>query len=476
MISTCECVSLGHPDRTADAITSYILDKYLEKDPNTRYAVECQIKDQFVTLGGEITSNAGYSHDQICGFVKDAVRRIGYTSEYASNWPACATLNADKIQCTINISRQSPDIAQGVNRQGWGDQGVFAGMAVNKKSQDYMPLDRYYSHKICDTLYKCALSGEIEIGLDIKTQVTMDENFVCEVIVAAPVKPGENTMLIKKRITDKICNIIPVGCGPDSIIFNGTGSYVIHSSYGDCGTTGRKLAVDFYGLNCPIGGGAPWSKDGTKADVALNLYARYLAKAYAKNFNLPIVFTKLSCCIGKPDVTCIYFDDKGNQVDGFSTQILPKELINLLQLNKPIYFDMCKNGLFFKADKVAEDLIFSSIEELIKMKLFEQLTHTKKRNEEMKQEKVLAFKPIVTKKEAQKNLTAALVVCKERKGSFVSITKLNACFGMKGKGGETANKAVKLLGLTPVVKGKSRFLTKEDARKVIDFVYANKAK
>lgn len=254
MVSTCEQVSIGHPDKTADAITSAVLDAYLARDPRTRYAVECQIKDQNVVLAGEVTSDVELPTLEIVKTVTDAIDRIGYNHEYASRWPAGSTLDSSKVQVMQFISKQSPDIAQGVDVDGWGDQGVFAGMATNDAFHGYMPLDLWYSRWICNRLYTQALIGKIPIGLDIKTQVSMDENFVTEVVVAAPMMP-EDRMFAESCIRAAIAGIIPYGCGPDRVIINGTGSYVIHSSIGDCGTTGRKLAVDFYGLNCPIGGG-----------------------------------------------------------------------------------------------------------------------------------------------------------------------------------------------------------------------------
>lgn len=353
MVSTCEQVSLGHPDKTADAITSAVLDAYLEKDPMTRYAVECQIKDQNVVLAGEVTSKANLSTVDIVKTVVEAIDRIGYNREYARRWPNGATLDSSRVQVMQFISQQSPDIAQGVNADGWGDQGVFAGMATNDALHNYMPLDFWYAREICSRLYNQALIGKIPIGLDIKTQVSMDENFVTEVIVAAPMMPSNKT-LADSCIRAVIRDVIPSGCGPDSVIINGTGAYVVHSSVGDCGTTGRKLAVDFYGLNCPIGGGAPWSKDGTKADVALNLATRFLAvEAIKANPGLKKAFVKCSCCIGRPEVRVALFDENNKQIDERCEKMFPSNIIEKFSLRKPIFFDLCRDGLFSKVDSIA---------------------------------------------------------------------------------------------------------------------------
>ena len=121
MYRTSEYVSLAHPDKVADYLSCFILDRFLEKDPMTRYALEVMIKDNHVTLGGEITSTAQYSPEDIAAFVRIAVNQIGYTSAYQQIWGKENTICGDNIEVTQHISRQSPDIAQGVNNSGWGD-------------------------------------------------------------------------------------------------------------------------------------------------------------------------------------------------------------------------------------------------------------------------------------------------------------------------------------------------------------------
>lgn len=122
MLKTSEWVSTGHPDKMADFISSYLLDRYLEKDPMTRYAVEVQIKGLWVTLGGEVTSKANFTGEDIAAFVRAAVNQIGYTSVYQKRWGKENTICGDDIVVTPHISLQSADIAQGVNNDGWGDQ------------------------------------------------------------------------------------------------------------------------------------------------------------------------------------------------------------------------------------------------------------------------------------------------------------------------------------------------------------------
>lgn len=150
-------------------------------------------------------------------------------------------------------------------------------MATPDKSTDYMPRDYWLAKTICQKLYETRLDGLI--GLDIKTQVTVDDyGYAKEIVVAAPTLEDGKAARYARRLVDEIAK---GQSAKMAFVFNGTGRYVKHSSFGDSGTTGRKLAVDFYGGNCIVGGGSPWTKDGTKADLALNLYARFVAKEWA---------------------------------------------------------------------------------------------------------------------------------------------------------------------------------------------------
>lgn len=264
MYKTSEWVSLGHPDKMADFISCYILDRYLEQDPMTRYALEVMIKDNIVTLGGEITSKAQYSAEDIAAFVRVAVNQIGYTRAYQLFWGEENAISGNNVLVAEHISQQSPDIAQGVNKSGWGDQGIFWGMATNTPETDYMPKDWWLARKIGKHLYDTRYAG-----IDIKTQVTLKDDRIDEIVVAVPMNHRHFDTDIAAAVAF-CCN----GSREYKLHVNGTGRYVKHGPIGDCGITGRKLAVDFYGGNCRIGGGSPWTKDGTKADLSLNLLAR----------------------------------------------------------------------------------------------------------------------------------------------------------------------------------------------------------
>ena len=357
MINVSEYVSLGHPDKVADYISEYILDRLLEQDPNTRYALEVQIKDNHVTLGGEITTAAKeqyYDH-----WVKQALAEIGYTQEYCDKWGKENTIDPSQLTVDAHISTQSPDIAQGVNNNGWGDQGIFWGLATH--DQDGLPDDYRLAKKLGDHLYKKARDGA-SWGLDIKTQfVVSTDTGVDTVVVAAPCKPEDYDGLVK------YVHELLEPTNAKQIVVNGTGTYIKHASIGDCGTTGRKLAVDFYGGNCPIGGGSPWTKDGTKADLALNLYARYVATETLKaQPGCKLVRSQLSCCIGAPEITIQCFDEHNNPIahpQHLGAYVTPNDIIKLFKLRKPLYADLCAIGMWAYVDLITRDVKHGQTEE-----------------------------------------------------------------------------------------------------------------
>lgn len=338
MIRFSEYVSLGHPDKVADYISQYLLDRYIEHDPQTRYAVEVQIKGYQVTLGGEVSSKHRFSQQEIAGFVRAAVNEIGYTREYQQRWGAENTICGDLLNVSVYISQQSPDIAQGLD--GWGDQGIFFGYCAFDRSTCGMPYEHTIAKRICKHLFDSGIGG-----LDIKAQVITDDGEIKKLIVAIPLQEEAD----EKSVRDYLCGIAKKGC---EIIINGTGRYVQHSPIADCGTTGRKLAVDFYGGSCRIGGGSPWTKDGSKADLTLNLVARKLAKQFAEKYGCD-VYTSLACCIGKQEVDVSVCDAAGNILWEGTEIINPAERRKAFKLDTPIYASMCRWGLFgeFQNDK-----------------------------------------------------------------------------------------------------------------------------
>ncbi|MBQ8869999.1 MAG: methionine adenosyltransferase domain-containing protein [Alphaproteobacteria bacterium] len=332
MLKTAEFVSLGHPDKTADYISSYILDCLIKQDACVRYAVEVMIKDNTVILGGEVCGKTNLT--DIDNMVKEALRQIGYNEQYALIWGDNA-INIKKIKVINLIGYQSREISQGVTAGGWGDQGVFAGYAC--KGKGFLPKELYLTKKLNNKLYNIALKDS-NLGLDIKTQITIDDNGnIQTVIVAIP-------MLNEVDLSETIISILQDK--PKQLIINGTGTYKCHSSVADCGVTGRKLACDFYSLSCPVGGGSPWAKDATKADVSLNIMARKLAVENLQDNDEAFVY--LSSCIGKEKLPSAVVKTVKN---GVSTQksldgdFSPQNVISSLGLDKPVFAELCRNGI-----------------------------------------------------------------------------------------------------------------------------------
>lgn len=332
MNRTAEYVSLGHPDKTADYISCALLDEYLKKDPATRFAVEVMVKGNRIILGGEVTSRCKITG--IAKHVKQALRNIGYNEEYAKRWKTNA-IDINNIRITSLVSAQSCEIGQGIDADGWGDQGVFVGYAC--KGEGRINRELYLSQKLNAALYRKALNSD-NLGLDIKTQITIDEKGkILTAIAAVP-------MLKKEDLADFIIKTLEQK--PDDLIINGTGNYTCHSSVADCGITGRKLACDFYSTACPVGGGSPWTKDPSKADLTLNLYARQLALLNLKDNDECFVY--LSSCIGRaklPSAVVKTYKNGIGKTSSLCPDCSPKKLVGNLKLNRPIYKNLCASGL-----------------------------------------------------------------------------------------------------------------------------------
>ena len=349
-----EYVSPGHPDKVADYISEYILDRYIERDPNVRYAVEVMIKGLSVYLSGEITSTVAFPRGTYLRFVKEALIEIGYTMDYAKSWGLDNVINPEGITVYANISAQSPEIGQGVNNDGWGDQGIFFGYA--EPDEEYMtPRSHSLAKDLCHMLYTQAKEEGIG-GIDIKTEIILGEDGLIEKLIAAvPCRNDAEYEAVMDSIEDwleKWYKTVPDDSKPDTLYFpdvilNGTGNYVMHGPIADCGVTGRKLVVDFYGGELHVGGGSPWTKDGSKADLTLNLFAREMARKYARETNQPVKVS-VACCIGRSEIDYVVETTCGEEITDGKMNVTPKELIRQYDLDKPIFASMCTFGLFGK--------------------------------------------------------------------------------------------------------------------------------
>ena len=332
-IQTSEYCTVGHPDRTCDFIASYILDKYLEADRRSRVALEVQLKERYCTISGEITSNAPYGEEDIADFAREAIDKIGYNDEYQERFGDSNTICAEEVEVETHISRQSQDISQGVDRDSWGDQGLAFGYAVDDPETGDMPRDYWLARKLAQSI--AGTCG----GLDVKTQVTLIDGEPAECVVAVPIAPGDD----ERGAVEAAESLVGMGC---RIVVNGTGRYVAHGPVADCGTTGRKLACDFYGGNSRIGGGSPWGKDPTKADVTLNVYARRKALEAMRRYGLPSMQCMVSCCIGRRDIRVALLDGGNRVVEAYTESDPASHVIEALGLDRPVYAEMCRRGLF----------------------------------------------------------------------------------------------------------------------------------
>jgi S-adenosylmethionine synthetase len=343
---TSEWASLGHPDKMADYISQYVLDRYFEDDADARYAIEVMVKDNTVILAGEVAARRTASMSAIDSWVREAVAEVGYNAEYKGKWGNYAVC-ADDLIVECMFRNQSPDIAAGVDSGGWGDQGIFWGMATSNPRTSRMPEDIYLARAVGQALYESGVCG-----LDVKTLVSMDGYYdVARLVVAAPVLDDEAECAVRALAVD-VCKAEGFG-EPKELVVNGTGEYTYHSSIADCGVTGRKLVADLYGGNCETGGGSPWTKDWTKADLTLNLYARKMAVERIGGYAaekpwLEAVKCKLSCCIGRPFVDFEVLDAKTNESLETGMLHLPPRYaaaeLGLLS-GKPMFADICRMGL-----------------------------------------------------------------------------------------------------------------------------------
>ncbi len=383
---TSEVVSPGHPDKCADIIADSIVDRLIIEDPNSRVASEVFVAGKHVIIGGEVTTTAHVSKKEYKEIVLDALAKIGYDGKSTFTKEEC--LHPDDVQVQILLNRQSPDINQGVDQEdgeiGAGDQGIMFGYA-DVESADYMPSAITYARMLMEKVYHYALRHNHKLGVDIKTQVTMDygikENFekgepqsIHTIVISAPCV---NTMTIEEVRELIMGLILDTGLPTDLfdpqkciIHINPTGKYVSHSSLHDSGLTGRKLIVDSFGGYAPIGGGAQSSKDYTKVDRS-GLYAgRWLAKNIVAAGLAKKVIIQLSYAIGVAKPVSVTVDTIGTgivddtKLSNFVSEtfaLTPRWITEKFSLDKPsaetfLYADVAARGQVGQSDYPWEKL------------------------------------------------------------------------------------------------------------------------
>jgi len=336
-IITSESVFSGHPDKICDQISDAILDAILEQDQAARVAVETAIKDDLVVIFGEVTTTATVEYSEIA---KQVLKDIGYSDEY----------------CVLEkISKQSPDIAQGVNetldhQQGAGDQGMMYGFACNE-TPELMPLPIVVAHEIAkevDALRKAKYNHIF--GPDGKCQVSVryvdGQPFAYDtIIVSAQTRPGASLTLAKEIIIEEVLKpLIGKDLTGINVLINPTGAFVIGGPYGDSGLTGRKIIVDTYGGYAKHGGGAFSGKDVSKVDRSASYYARFVAKTLVEAELADTCEVCVSYSIGVANPIAV-------SIDTFGTGKLSDE--DLLELVKQ-YFN-------FTPENIRKELEFETV-------------------------------------------------------------------------------------------------------------------
>ena len=366
-IISSESVTEGHPDKVCDKISDAILDAYLKQDSESRVAIETLINGNTIVLAGEITTNGRIDSERV---VKNTLKDIGYNNEVFG-------LDFNKIEIIQRINKQSPDIAQGVNRkkhgQGAGDQGIVFGYACDE-TKDFMPLPIYLANKLSAKLPSVRKNDEIKfLGPDGKTQVSVEYVNGIPKRIAAIVLAQQHTdaisedklrIEIKKKVIDPICSdFIDI---KTKIIINGTGKFVVGGPAADTGLTGRKIIVDTYGGVGHHGGGAFSGKDPSKVDRSAAYMCRHIAKnivaqGFAKRCEIQVAY-----CIGIVEPVSIFIETFGTSTktdaeilmwvkDNFSLE--PSKMITYLDLKKPVYYDTAAYGHFGRKNFIWERLI-----------------------------------------------------------------------------------------------------------------------
>ena len=394
---TSEVVSPGHPDKCADIIADSIVDALIIADSNSRVASEVFVAGKHVIIGGEVATNADFKTKDFKQIAKDALVKIGYDGKSAFTKEQC--LYPEDVEVQVLLNQQSADINQGVDQDsgeiGAGDQGIMFGFAINETA-DFMPSAITYARMLCDKVYNYALSHNQKLGVDVKTQVTIDygtkENFenclpqkIHTIVVSAPSTQDmdikEVRELIKGLIDDT--GLPPRLYDPEDTIIhiNPTGRYVNHSPLHDSGLTGRKLIVDSFGGYSPIGGGAQSSKDYTKVDRS-GLYAsRWIAKHIVASGLAKKCSVQLSYAIGVAKPVSISVDTFGTYAsvsdDILSNFVMktfsltPRWITEKFALDKPsretfLYADVAARGQVGQSDYPWEKLDSLEIFEALK--------------------------------------------------------------------------------------------------------------
>jgi S-adenosylmethionine synthetase len=355
---TSESVTEGHPDKVADQISDAILDEVLRHDPTGRVACETLVTTGMAFLAGEITTRA---YVDFAAIARRTIQEIGYVrADYGFDYKTCAVVSA--------IDPQSPDIAQGVDTGGAGDQGLMFGFAC-RETPELMPLPILLAHRLTRRLAETRRAGELHwLRPDGKSQVTVEYDGtrpvrVHTVVISTQHDPEVAQEELTREVIERIIKPeIPEGLLDDRTIFhvNPTGRFVIGGPQGDCGLTGRKIIVDTYGGYGRHGGGAFSGKDPTKVDRSACYMARHIAKNLVAAGLAERIELQLAYAIGVVDPVSVRVDSFGTGTVSDSEcerlvrevfPLSPRGIIDYLDLRRPIYRQTAAYGHFGRDDQ-----------------------------------------------------------------------------------------------------------------------------
>lgn len=318
MIKTAESVTISHPDKVCDQISDAILDGCLAQDPNTRSAIEVLGGHGIITITGELTTKANINIRKIA---EEVYRDCGYEG---------------MIGVTVNVVEQSAEIGVGVDNEGAGDQGIMIGYATNE-TPELMPLEVVLSRKLARAMG----------AKDGKAQVTVRDGRVVSILTSVCNADYSRSSPLFKTVKKDIEPLIARGLKLKDIwLKNPNGNWSIGGFNADTGLTGRKLAVDNYGPNIPLGGGCFSGKDATKVDRSGAYIARRIAVDYLKKRNASEVYVHIAYAIGvaEPLMSVVTIDGHQEQITGYDLR--PRSVIKFLGLNKPQFKQTAKYGHF----------------------------------------------------------------------------------------------------------------------------------
>ena len=360
---TSESVSEGHPDKVADQVSDAILDAILTQDPKARVACETLVNTGMVIISGEITTTAWVDMTDI---VRGTIKRIGYEASMGFDWQSCAVLTA--------LDKQSPDIAQGVDRtpeeeldQGAGDQGLMFGYASNE-TDVLMPMPITLAHRLVKRQAEVRHSGKLTwLRPDAKSQVTVRyENDkpvgIDAVVLSTQHSPDIEHKKLQEAVMEEIIKpVLPAEWLSKKTVYhiNPTGRFVVGGPVGDCGLTGRKIIVDTYGGMARHGGGAFSGKDPSKVDRSAAYAARYVAKNVVAAGLAQRCEVQVAYAIGVARPVSIHINTFGTGMIADSKiadlvqqhfDLRPRAIVKMLDLLRPIYSPTAAYGHFGRTE------------------------------------------------------------------------------------------------------------------------------